>query len=31
VKRIFPGDRAEIRARAVQGALDVLRRLLETP
>ena len=28
VKRIFPGDRAEIRARAVQGALDLLRRML---
>jgi nicotinamide-nucleotide amidase len=28
VKRVFPGDRAEIRARAVQGALDLLRRLL---
>ena len=28
VKRIFPGDRGEIRARAVQGALDLLRRLL---
>ena len=27
-KRMFPGDRTEIRARAVQGALDLLRRLL---
>jgi nicotinamide-nucleotide amidase len=28
LKRIFPGDRGEIRARAAQGALDLLRRLL---
>jgi nicotinamide-nucleotide amidase len=28
VKRIFPGDRGEIRARAAQAALDLLRRLL---
>jgi nicotinamide-nucleotide amidase len=28
VKRIFPGDRAEVRARAAQAALDLLRRLL---
>ncbi len=28
LKRIFPGDRAEIRARAAQAALDVLRRLI---
>ena len=28
VKRIFPGDRNEIRARAAQAALDLLRRLL---
>ena len=28
LKRIFPGDRAEIRARAAQAALDLLRRLL---
>jgi competence/damage-inducible protein CinA-like protein len=27
-KRIFPGDRGEIRARAAQAALDLLRRLL---
>ena len=27
-KRIFPGDRNEIRARAAQGALDLLRRLM---
>lgn len=27
--RIFPGDRGEIRARAAQGALDLLRRLIE--
>lgn len=26
--RIFPGDRGEIRARAAQGALDLLRRLI---
>jgi nicotinamide-nucleotide amidase len=28
VKRVLPGDRGEIRARAAQGALDLLRRLL---
>jgi PncC family amidohydrolase len=28
VKRIFPGDRGEIRARAAQGALDLLRRVI---
>jgi competence/damage-inducible protein CinA-like protein len=28
VTRVFPGDRAEIRARASQAALDLLRRLL---
>jgi PncC family amidohydrolase len=28
VKRTFPGDRGEIRARAAQAALDLLRRLL---
>jgi competence/damage-inducible protein CinA-like protein len=28
LKRIFPGDRTEIRARAAQGALDLLRRML---
>ncbi|HEY6090861.1 MAG TPA: competence/damage-inducible protein A [Gemmatimonadales bacterium] len=28
LKRIFPGDRAEIRARAAQAALDLLRRLM---
>jgi nicotinamide-nucleotide amidase len=28
LKRIFPGDRGEIRARAAQGALDLLRRLM---
>jgi nicotinamide-nucleotide amidase len=28
LKRIFPGDRGEIRARAAQAALDVLRRVL---
>jgi nicotinamide-nucleotide amidase len=27
-KRIFPGDRGEIRARAAQAALDLLRRLI---
>jgi len=32
VKRVFPGDRGEIRARAAQAALDLLRRVcLETP
>jgi nicotinamide-nucleotide amidase len=28
LRRIFPGDRGEIRARAAQAALDLLRRLL---
>jgi nicotinamide-nucleotide amidase len=28
VKRVFPGDRGEIRARSAQAALDLLRRLL---
>jgi nicotinamide-nucleotide amidase len=28
VKRIFPGDRGEIRARAAQAALDLLRRVI---
>ncbi len=28
LKRMFPGDRAEVRARAAQAALDLLRRLL---
>lgn len=28
VKRVFPGDRREIRARAAQAGLDLLRRLL---
>jgi nicotinamide-nucleotide amidase len=28
IKRVFPGDRDEIRARAAQGALDLLRREL---
>jgi nicotinamide-nucleotide amidase len=28
VKRLFPGDRGEIRARSAQAALDLLRRLL---
>ena len=28
LKRIVPGDRGEIRARAAQGALDLLRRLI---
>lgn len=28
LKRVFPGDRAEIRARAAQAALDLLRRML---
>jgi nicotinamide-nucleotide amidase len=32
VKRVFPGDRGEIRGRAAQAALDLLRRLcLEAP
>ncbi len=30
LKRMFPGDRGEIRARAAQAALDLLRRLLAT-
>jgi competence/damage-inducible protein CinA-like protein len=29
VKRVFPGDRGEIRARSAQAVLDLLRRLLE--
>ena len=28
LKRVVPGDRGEIRARAAQGALDLLRRLI---
>ena len=28
LKRVFPGDRGDIRARAAQGALDLLRRLI---
>ncbi len=28
LKRVFPGDRSEIRARSAQAALDLLRRLL---
>ena len=28
LKRIFPGDRSEIRARAAQAALDLMRRLI---
>jgi nicotinamide-nucleotide amidase len=28
LKRVFPGDRGEIRARSAQAALDLLRRLL---
>ncbi|HVH67753.1 MAG TPA: competence/damage-inducible protein A [Gemmatimonadales bacterium] len=31
VKRVLPGDRREIRARAAQGGLDLLRRLLAEP
>ena len=31
LKRIFPGDRGEIRARAAQAALDLLRRSLAHP
>jgi nicotinamide-nucleotide amidase len=32
LRRVFPGDRAEIRARSAQAALDLLRRLLhESP
>ena len=29
LKRIFPGDRGEIRARSAQAALDLLRRLMD--
>ena len=29
VKRVFPGDRGEIRARSAQAALDLLRRMLQ--
>ena len=28
LRRVFPGDRAEIRARSAQAALDLLRRLI---
>jgi nicotinamide mononucleotide (NMN) deamidase PncC len=28
VRRVFPGDRGEIRARSAQAGLDVLRRML---
>jgi nicotinamide-nucleotide amidase len=31
LRRIFPGDRAEIRYRATQAALDLLRRLMSHP
>ena len=31
VRRVLPGDRTEIRERAAQGALDLLRRLLASP
>jgi nicotinamide-nucleotide amidase len=30
LKRLFPGERAEIRARSAQAALDLLRRLIGT-
>jgi nicotinamide-nucleotide amidase len=29
LKRVFPGDRGEIRARSAQAALDLLRRLMD--
>jgi nicotinamide mononucleotide (NMN) deamidase PncC len=28
LKRIFPGDRGDVRARSAQAALDLLRRLI---
>ncbi len=31
LRRVFPGDRGEIRARAAQTALDLMRRLLAEP
>lgn len=33
LRRIFPGDRGEVRARSAQAALDLLRRLIaaDTP
>lgn len=31
VRRVFPGDRGEIRARSAQAALDLLRRMLAAP
>ena len=31
LRRVLPGDRAEIRERATQAALDLLRRLLSSP
>jgi nicotinamide-nucleotide amidase len=31
LRRVFPGDRSEIRARSAQAALDLLRRLLAPP
>ena len=31
LKRVFPGDRGEIRARSAQAALDLLRRMLAEP